>query len=218
MKAPRGTIPANYLPQPTVGGACMQNSDPEGKSRETENMRTVVKLVLTVLMVYFSLACEVAPYEIHEDKLGRHIRLNRWTGAIAIVEGDTVIELGRSVTYAGPLSREWPPLTLTQLGDVNATLKTAWHDGRVRFQFSLSPESKKLKEARTESFGVGKSFTVMLTDLFGIAVVQDDVPFTSMSRIVDEKGATTGLSYTSQVACSYTDYLLVAGWNVLRRL
>lgn len=185
----------------------------EGGDCVSSALKALAFLPLTVCL----LGCEIAPYEIHEDRQGRQIRLNRWTGAIAVVQGDTVIDLGRSVTYTGPLSREWAPITLSQFGDVTATLKTAWHDDRVRYQFSLTPESKKLKDARTEGYGVGKSFTVMLLDAFGIAVVQDELQFTAMSRVVDDKGNTTGLNYTAQIPCSYTDYLLVSGWNVLWR-
>lgn len=177
-----------------------------------------LRLTSGVLIAQLALGCDVVPYEIHEDKFGRQVRLNRWTGEIAVVQGETIIKLGRSVTYSGPMTQQWAVLNLAQLGDVTGTLRTAWHDGRLRYEFSLTPESKKLRDASTQGFGVGKSFTVLFTDSFGIAVVQDEVALPTMSRIVDNKGNPTGLSYNGQVACSYADYLLIGGWSVLWRL
>jgi len=181
-------------------------------------MRSTASLAISLIMALVVVGCDLTPYVIHEDKLGRQIRLNRWTGELSVLEGDTLIKLGRSVTYSGPLSREWPAISLGQLGDVSATLRTSWHDGRLRYSFSLSPESKKLKDATAQVYGLGKSFTVLLTDAFGIAVAQGEVALTSMSRVVDDKGSPTGLNHNGEVPCSYGDYLLIAGWNVLWRL
>jgi len=49
------------------------------------------KAPLFFLVLFMLTGCDVGRYEIKEDKSGRTIRLDKWTGEITIIAGDRLV-------------------------------------------------------------------------------------------------------------------------------
>lgn len=180
-----------------------------------------------ILVVVFSLAlasCGGDQYELTQDKRGRTIRLDKRTGEVAVVAGDrlNVLKTPEQVEADEAVVREqakalgspktWPPKDFKQIGVTNATLKTVWKDGRLRYQLQLFPAPKNY-----ENYDKNKSTlfsTLKFYDGSGFEVISVDLNRSDLVGIVDEKGDWVGLYANTSTSCSQSDYQALARWHL----
>lgn len=173
----------------------------------------------------FLLTSSCTRYEVKQDKDGRTIRLDHWTGDVTILIGDTMVkmktpeeqklqeEAEKQKTASLNTPRTMPPIPIPQLGNVSATLRTVWRDGTLNYQFIIAPESKVLRDARAS--GYGRSFTLIFYDDQGFKIKSIDVRLNSMSETVDEHGKPLWLDMDDSEFCTAEDYGRIRSWNVL---
>ena len=160
-------------------------------------------------------SCDQNRYEIKEDKTGRMVRLDRRTGEISVLEGDKLVKVKgpdeqrreREFVHGLASAKLWPDAELTQLDTSTAELTTSWRDGFLHYQFVLHPEPKSVREGRITGF------IVSFTDASGFKTVEVDLPRTKLTRLVNDKGESTGLSHDDSVPCSQDQYERSVSWQ-----
>ena len=107
---------------------------------------------------------------------------------------------------------EWPAQEFKQIGVHEATLVTAWNDGKLQYQISLKPVPK--------NFDKGPLFVAPLTlifiDVYGFQSVKVDLY--NLAGVTDEKGSRIGLSEDSSIPCSQAKYEELMLWTLSWRL
>jgi hypothetical protein len=189
-----------------------------------EALMVVLAKRTSIMMLVFVLMCSgCSRYEMKEDKEGRAVRIDHWTGEVTIFSGDRMIRVKSQeeqeaedkkraaslVALAKP--KTLTPHTLRALGGGFAMLATSWRDGMMFYQFSVSPLSKRVEQARN-SFST--SFNLMLYDDAGFKIKEIKVRVSSMTGNVDEAGKPQGLSMEDSELCSEDDYQHITNWNV----
>jgi hypothetical protein len=181
-------------------------------------------LSLLVLLIFF-LTTSCSRYEVKQDKDGRTIRLDHWTGDVTILIGDTLFkmktpeeqkaqeETEKKKTAALNTPRVMPSISIPQLGSVSANLRTVWRDGTLNYQFTITPVSKVLRDARTN--GYARSFTLIFYDDQGFKIKSLDIRLNSMSQTVDESGKPLWLNIDDSDFCTAENYERIRSWNVL---
>ena len=137
-----------------------------------------------------------------EDKEGRTVRIDHWTGDVTIIAGDRMIkaktqqeqeaeEKKQAASVAALAAPKYfPPITLG-LGGGMATLETSWRNGTMFYQFSLTPVSKRVEQARNL---YTNSICLMFYDTAGFKIKQITIRLSSMTGNVDDAGKVNGLS------------------------
>ncbi len=167
--------------------------------------RGVLAVSCALLAVIVS-GCDIGRWEIKDDKQGRIIRLDRWFGGLAVVDGTRLVAIKDSQAVAA--AKTWPEKSLPNLGQRKAYLRTAWRADRMYYQFSFTPApdeeiAKKLAE-----------LTVSLSDTSGFDVVEIPIALHRMTKIVDAEGKEHSRVVNSSVALDYEDYLRAHLWDV----
>ena len=122
----------------------------------------------------------------------------------------------------------WPDIMVPQLGDVTASLSTMWREGRLYYQFSITP-SQILNAARQRSEAVAPSLardvisgafvpapwlSVQLLDSYGFKLIEIKFSVHSLIGVVDEHGKEIRLTANDSVACSREKYASITSWNL----
>ncbi|MGH9683533.1 MAG: hypothetical protein ACRD4S_07975 [Candidatus Acidiferrales bacterium] len=160
-------------------------------------------------------------YELKQDKDGRTIRIDKWTGDISIIEGDKVIQpesaqdeqTKKKAQLALSNAKTWPLITLPQLGGATGSLKTSWQDGSLRYQFTVLPETSDIIRARSHVFS-GASFTLLFFDTQNFKVEEIEIAVSKMSQTVDDGGKPILLEANDSVLCSEDTYRSISSWNL----
>ncbi len=177
------------------------------------------KIVFLVSII----SCGDNRYELAQDKNGRTIRLDKRTGEVAILEGDSLIvartpeekqsneenALARMTAFRKP--KTWPVLEFKQFGVEQAKLITSWKDGRLRYRLELRPVPKNFEK----STFLSPLLTLVLYDSSDFKVISVDLYRTDLTIGVDENGNALGLSANSSTPCSQEEYETIAVWNLL---
>jgi hypothetical protein len=114
--------------------------------------------------------------------------------------------------------------TLKPLGNVNASLRTSWRDGRLYYRLTLGPTTRgqfwlPSKGGFVDLLQSHGDLFVDLLDSSGFKVKEIDVPATSLTRIHDARSVETsqtaqGIEANESVPFSRSDYLRIDGWNL----
>lgn len=155
-----------------------------------------------------------------EDSQGRLIRLDRRTGEVTVLEGDSLIHI-ISPKDLGALSEDksWPIETLSQVGGIIANLKTSWRKGQLYYLYSVSPASEKAEDINKFNEVFKRSrlgdhyFTVYLYK-GGFNMMELKVPLISMTSLVDVEGKTTKLEKNGATSVSVENYQAAKTWDV----
>lgn len=152
-----------------------------------------------------STSCQNDRYQLLERKDGVVVRLDKRTGQIMLVNGTIM----NAVAEETPTSHDsilgrtknWPDQSVPVQGDsaLKLSLRTLWRDGRVFYQFTVSP-ARRLERVLRRSSRFGASFTINLEDAGGFCMLEIEVPVNEMSRIVDNKGDPISFEANSSIA------------------
>lgn len=182
--------------------------------------------LLLSLAVVAICSCGCSRYEVKEDKEGRTVRVDRWTGDMVLVAGNTMTKLKspeelekdeqeakkRAATLAVP--RMMPPIAIPQLGNgVTAHTRMMWRDGVLHFQLSIRPLSKTLRSARDLPYR-SSSFTLAFYDDQAFKVKSIDVRLASMAETVDDSGQGMSLDIDDSTICDADEYQRISSWNI----
>jgi hypothetical protein len=109
------------------------------------------------------------------------------------------------------LAKFYPTQPIPQLGVTSAQLSTAWRDGNLYAQLSLTPPPK----ASRGFAGLGKSpYRLQLTDASGFNIVDYAIPAELIVHRVDDKGKPLSLTSNFSVPLSKDTYKSINSWSV----
>jgi hypothetical protein len=172
--------------------------------------------IFVLLIVSIVLCCQgCARYETHEDKFGRTIRTDRWTGEVAILEGDTLVKVKSSeevkrdnAALASP--HQWADIAVPQLGDgVIMHLTTNWRDGQMFYRFEVRPASERMYK----SLNSGGRLDISFIDSNGFKSDGFSIPLTKLARVLDDQGKPIALTDNDSRSVTHDDYLRIARWE-----
>jgi hypothetical protein len=156
-----------------------------------------MRLLALAAILILLLGCERSErYEMTKDGRGRTIRLDKKTGEVAVIQDDRIVVLKDQKEFdaehrkvdnlADP--KPWPTIDIPQLGNVKASVTTAWRDEKLLYQFSIWPISSAL-EAAVKKPLTNPNFIVEFYDDNNFKIAEVRLPLVKMSRMVDEKGS-----------------------------
>ena len=179
-----------------------------------------LSIIIFIVLISLTAGCKGERYEMKEDRQGRIIRLDRRTGEVTVLEGDSLIQI-ISPKDLEKLSeaKSWPTETISQLGGIKANLKTSWRKGQLYYLYSVSPASEKainIKEFN-EIFKrgrLGDHYFTMYLYKGGFNMMELRVPLVSMTSLVDVEGKTTKLERNGAISLSVENYQAARTWDV----
>lgn len=182
-------------------------------------MRILLSLAFAVLL---SGCGDANRYEMSKDTKGRTVRLDKKTGEIAIIgedrltvlKGQAAQELEAKMTSSLEEPKIWPPINIPQLGDLKVMIATSWRDEKMAYRFSLKPLPQNIEDALKNSLD-RSGFTVVFHDNNGFKVTEIHLPLKTLSRNINEKGESLGLSANDSIGISSLSYIKIAGWEIL---
>jgi hypothetical protein len=225
LKMPNSSESTLLIPQGpearTCGSAALKSLRPDrvlpnpGPAISKPPQRGLSVLVLVVSVVLTSLLVNCSRYEIKEDKQGRAIRVDRWTGDIQIVQGNKVITPDKAPTAQEIQSLAQPRAlgerTLSQFESVKAILTTSWREDKLYYRFSIEPYPEKM-------LGSISGLSLVLHDKAGFKLMEIDllesVAGGGVRGIVDNSGKRTELLFNHFVGCSREIYISVTSWSI----
>jgi hypothetical protein len=121
--------------------------------------------------------------------------------------------------------RVWTELSLSQLGKANASFSTEWKDGRLYYQFSVTP-TPVLNAARQRSTRQVGATTLLRPPELGIQLFDKDtfklieisLPIPDLLGEVDEHGKEQRFSARDSIECSLEKYQSIRSWSLAWRL
>jgi len=169
--------------------------------------------VLNTLILSLLLAC--SRYEIWEDKQGRAIRVDRWSGEIQIIQGNRVVTPEREPTtteiqrLAQP--RDLGDRTLSQFDNVKAALTTSWREDQLYYRLSIKPFPEKMLKAIS-------GLNLELYDKADFKLLDIDLRTSAagggVRSIVDDNGKRTELLFNHSAQCSRDVYSSITQWSL----
>lgn len=162
----------------------------------------------------------LSDFEIRQDKTGRMIRLNRRTGEMAVLQGNSLVpietpeEREKRLNWDAELwkAREWPQLTLT--GDWKQTtlrMVTSWREGKIYYRLVVSGSAAMAASVSANPSGF---LNLLLSDSDGFVVVRILVPLRKLTRILDDASKVSSYEVNDSTECSEDAYVGAANWRV----
>ena len=179
--------------------------------------QTLLLFAVTALAL---IGCDVGRYELKEDKSGRTIRLDKWTGEITIIAGDRLIkvkttqeqESERILASSLAQPKRWNAIEIPQLEGAKATLVTSWRDNVLEYQFSIRPIGDKLVSARR--LNIRARFMALLYDDNSFRILAIELPLSELASVVDDKGKVMSWDGEGSIPSTGEQYRRAVGWNL----
>lgn len=149
--------------------------------------------------------------------------------AVALTLGLIVLGVGawaisafsehREAVKNAPLEtpKVWRQQTVGALNNAQLSLATKWHDGHMSYQFEMKgyPSSLSEKRANTRAYELHQPrFTLIFLDESGFKLFDHQIPFSEMTRVVDDSGKPAGLSAKGRTYESADTYRKAVTWEV----
>src|SRR3989442_4128100 len=143
--------------------------------------------LILIPLVFVLAACDIGRWEVKEDKTGRVLKVDRWFGDVFVADGERFVRVKNPEALAAAAEpRRWPDVKLGTIAkDFTASLKTSWRRGQLYYQFQIAPALEPPADKGL------LSFTVELYDGGGFQLMSIPVPFSGMTKIVDDNGKAT---------------------------
>ena len=119
----------------------------------------------------------------------------------------------------------WADIPLPQLGKATASLSTEWKEGRLYYQFSMTP-TPTLNAARQRSTRQIGATTLLRAPELGVQLLDKDrfklieinLPIPDLLGEVDQHGKEQKLSAQDSIECSLQKYQSIRAWSLAWRL
>ena len=201
-------------------------------------MRVFVCLALSVLVAIVISGCDqlhgTNRYEVLVDKNGRTIRLDRKTGEIAIIEGNTIVSaMGateaentrKAEALKLAVAKRYPRVVVEHLY-MEADLSTSWQDGKVYYDVRFNPlgsesveQGKAKGDTKTQNASNLPAFKKEMLR-YQFSLLLEDQPFEllrqqlSLTYHADERGDIKGYGARGNVPMSQEMYKRIDAWNI----
>lgn len=166
-------------------------------------------LILISLLSVLLSGCRYDTVNSLSDKGGQVYRLDRWTGAMMLVDDGALTpvgDAGASVLSFDTTGQESRNLSGT---GAKATFKAKWRDGKLFYTTELTPYNR-LKKAQED----GGSATFLLLDEDGYQVASIPLQLSSMTGVVNDSGVRQGLSGDGKIQMSRSDFAAAHTWTI----
>jgi len=174
----------------------------------------ILALVLVVTASLGLSACGDGRYELKEERTGRLVRLDRWLGGVAVLEGNTLVETLDPGALANlARGRSWPDRTIAPLGGSTFSLRTSWRAGALHYRLSIRPLSQRLTDALAQP-NPRNSFTLSFVDSEGFSVAEVAAALSAFTRVVDDTGTLVALETDARYPIASDHYSLATAWRV----
>lgn len=162
---------------------------------------------VTVLLISILFAVWMQRFEILSAGTDLMI-INRLTGKTTIVNASGI---ATEVADKGNVkSLKFDKIDLPNLKS-SAVFYAKWRDGKLYYKFHVLDFSEIVSKGRSSG---NASFTISLLDNDSFEIKSIGTEANRMIKTVDEKGKGQGLSYTSSMPMSYSDFKEVSDWNI----
>lgn len=146
-------------------------------------------------------------------------RLNKFNGQLTLIDDTRLIpidepkkldELGLNKV------KIWDKINISSLEGIDVNLMTNWRDGRLYYQFRVSPYSKKLKNIREGDLysNMYKSFSIKLQDENGFDLLTVPILISDMVGGTDDNNKIYVLSRNNNIECSYEKFKAIKNWDI----
>lgn len=103
----------------------------------------------------------------------------------------------------------WRVITIPPPHNIVLTLQTSWREGKLYYILTATPPNKI--DAKRSYYS---KFEINMLDKSGFNLFELDVPLSSMSRVVDEKGKPSHFEQNNSYACTAEMYEDFTDWSV----
>lgn len=164
-------------------------------------------------------------YQLSKDDKGRLIRLDTQTGEVMLIEGEKLTPAPRAtgsnskVKPRIPLvtlpngGKAWPPITLPDLGNGNASLTSYWYNGKLHYVIELYPLSKRLR-LLDRGYYRNASFSLILNDETGKRLAWTAIPTTRLQHTINKRRKMEQLSAEGVIVMKKQEYDRLADWQL----
>jgi hypothetical protein len=170
----------------------------------------LLKAVLLISLLLSLGACDIGRWQLMDDRSGRILRLDRWRGEVAVVNGDRLTALKEPAPIAvAAKAKSWRELELPALGHSKASLTTSWRRDELHYRFSLRPPPAITNDGKTVDQVILEFHDDGGFELFAVIV-----PLKRMAALVDNKGDVVAREMNSSLPLNYEEYELASRWQV----
>ena len=188
-------------------------------------------VVGTALGALAPFGCSTDRYEVKQDANGRTIRLDKRTGEMVALVGDTLVLLSdpaqrrveaeskRKEDSVLALPHRWHFEALPNIGVDSAFLTTVYRDDALHYRLSLQPVPRGYEAARRTKGELGVCLLILqFIDSSGMQLIKTDVCGADVTNEVDNKGRQIGLEFNGITVLPHaSDYRDAKYWSVLWR-
>ena len=170
-----------------------------------------------ILLLFLPLLFLNGCYDTKQDKNGRIIKVNKFTGEILVIDGDRVIKLKSEDEVKAEQEeakkleepKNWPSQRLTIAGGTLASLTTKWSDGNLYYKFSVD------KNLRNYGNYLSK-LTIQLQDNQAFLINSIEIPLSTMTGLVGFDGKNImSMECDGQLPMPKETYRNLKDWNVV---
>lgn len=144
--------------------------------------------------------------------------LNKASGETKLIDGTSLIAVKSPDASPSDKGKEWPDLTIPQLGDVNISIRTKYRDGRMLYTVTATPFQGRLQkdyQLQQTNYALQPVLIIDLTDSDEFRVGEPlELKLRGATRIVNNKGETHSLSWTGSQAMSAESYKAIFSQGV----
>ncbi len=173
-------------------------------------------------MIAFLTGCDRAErketHELVNAGNGLFYRINKTSGEISLISGGQITKLdewqpGKKGELKESYMIDWPEKTLSQVGDLKLELKTTWREGKMFYNFRVSPYAGRIETERDKTTSFAR-FNVNFYDSDGFEILTLPIKLSEMIRRVDDKGKATSMIIQANTTLTVKTYEAISTWSV----
>ena len=189
---------------------------------KTLSSRRRSAIIPAVAMVAILTGCDRAErketHELVNAGNGLFYRINKTSGEISLISGGQVTKLdewqpGKKGKLKESYMIDWPEKTLSQLDDLKLELKTTWREGKMLYNFRISPCTDRIKTEREKTASYAR-FNVNFMDSDGFEVLTLPIKLSEMIQRVDDKGKAMSMTMQANTTLTVETYEAISTWSV----
>jgi hypothetical protein len=145
-------------------------------------------------------------------------RIDKQSGDLSLIVGTQVTKLEEPEVKKGDDNKRrhvmtWPDRQNKQLGDLNLKLKTNWRDGKLYYNFQVSPYAGRI-EREFQKSGSNARFLLRFYDQDGFETFVLPIQLSEMVKEVDDTGKIDVVTMNTTTTCDLQTYEALKLWMV----